>query len=593
MFESIRRFEALGLDVRQSEQLREMARYAGRDILRMTTRAGSGHPGGSLSSVGIYLLLLTALDGELGDRLVVSHGHTAAGLYAALGLLGVLNLWEAAEGFRRKSSVYEGHPSLKVPGVSWCSGALGQGLSVGCGFAAAAQMQNRDSRVYVVMGDGEQAKGQLAEAREFAYGHHLSNLTAIIDYNGLQASGSLEQVMHQDIAAKYEAAGWIVERADGHDFAALYEALKKVSASDRPGLVIAETIMGYGVKERENDYRFHGTPLTQEQWDGCEMNFPALGPVYSEFHPSPGPEPARLKTGRRIVYDAAADMDMRSAFGAAIFDIAEQNNGEGIAEQNAVTAACAMAKSGTVTFAAGFGAFMVDEVYSQLRMGDINQAPLQIVATHCGLDVGEDGKTHQCLDYVSLLSNLQHLKTLIPADPNQTDAIVRYMARSKHGNCLCTGRSKTPVLLGEDGSPFFGKEYQFRYGEGHWLREGKDAVVISMGGMVPRALQARELLKEQGIEAAVYLVSCPGIYVLEDLKKAAESGLVVTYEDHFFQSGMGAGIAAAMMENGLNCKLVRLGVTAYGCSATPEELYQMQGLSPTDLANEILRRLLS
>ncbi len=162
----------------------------------------------------------------------------------------------------------------------------------------------------------------------------------------------------------------------------------------------------------------------------------------------------------------------------------------GIAEENAVTTAAAMAKAGMVTFAAGFSAFMIDEVYSQLRMGDINHAPLKIAATHCGLDVGEDGKTHQCLDYLSLLSNLRHMQVLTPADPNQTDAMVRYMVQSGEAQCLCMGRSKTAVLTNEDGTPFFGKDYQFRYGEGHWLRRGKDAAIITFGMMAPKALEA-------------------------------------------------------------------------------------------------------
>ena len=154
MLESIRRWAARNLDDRQVALLSELTSYARRDILRMTTEAGSGHPGGSLSSVGIYLLILAALDAENGDQLVVSHGHTAAGIYAALGRMGFVEPEKVVAGFRRKGSPYEGHPSLQVPGISWCSGALGQGLSVGCGFAAAARQQGQDSRIYVVMGDG-------------------------------------------------------------------------------------------------------------------------------------------------------------------------------------------------------------------------------------------------------------------------------------------------------------------------------------------------------------------------------------------------------------------------------------------------------
>ena len=618
MLESIRRWAARRLDDHQKALLDEMAAYARRDILEMTTGAGSGHPGGSLSSVGIYLLLLAALDAEAGDQLVVSHGHTAAGVYAALARMGFLEPEQVVTGFRRKGSPYEGHPSLKVPGISWCSGTLGQGLSVGCGFAAAARQQGRDSRIYVAMGDGEQSKGQLAEAREFAVSHGLNHLTAVIDYNGQQASGPLNQVLPQQIALKYQAAGWVVEHADGHDFQSLYQALKRAEASDRPSVVIAETVMGYGVPGRENDYTFHGAPLSREELKGCIPDLAGTGPRLSGKPVPALPGFSGLNGGERRVYAADVKTDMRSAFGAALLDVARSGQGNrlavfdcdlmqsvkvssiakefpesfyesGIAEENAVTAAAAMAKAGMVTFAAGFVAFMVDEVYSQLRMSDINETPLKIAATHCGLDVGEDGKTHQCLDYLSLLSNLRHMQVLTPADPNQTDAMIRYMVQSGEAQCLCMGRSKTDVLTNEDGTPFFGKDYQFRYGEGHWLRQGKDAAVITFGMMAPKALEAWRELQRQGIEVSVYLVSCPGTYSLEDIKTAAGTGFVVTYEDHFVESGIGKDIGAFLAQNGLSCKLTCLGAKEYGCSAKPDELYQMQGLSPADLANVIIR----
>ena len=622
MLESIRRWAARGLDSRQAALLDEMASYARRDILEMTTGAGSGHPGGSLSSVGIYLLLLSALDTEAGDRLVVSHGHTAAGIYAALGRMGFVEPEEVVSGFRRKGSPYEGHPSLQVPGISWCSGALGQGLSVGCGFAAAARQQGKDSRIYVVMGDGEQSKGQLSEAREFAVSHGLNRLTAVIDYNRQQASGPLEDILPQQIAAKYQAAGWTVEQANGHDFPALYQALKRAEASGCPSVVIAETVMGYGVPGRENDYTFHGAPLSREKLESCAPALKGTGPRLPKKETAALSGFRGLDGGKRKVYPADAKTDLRSAFGTALLDVARSSQGKGlavfdcdlmesvkvssiarefptsfyeggIAEENAVTAAAAMAKAGVMTFAAGFGAFMVDEVYSQLRMIDINHAPLKIAATHCGLDVGEDGKTHQCLDYLSLLSNLRYMQVLAPADPNQADAMVRCMVQSGEAQCLCMGRSKTAVLTHEDGTPFFGDDYQFHYGEGHWLRQGKDAVIITFGMMAAKALEAWKQLKDRGIETAVYLVSCPGAYVAADMKTAADTGFVVTYEDHFVESGMGKEIGAFFARNGLSCKLTCLGVKEYGCSAKPEELYQMQGLSPADLANVIIRGITS
>jgi transketolase len=309
---------------------------------------------------------------------------------------------------------------------------------------------------------------------------------------------------------------------------------------------------------------------------------------------------------------------MRGAFGAAFYDIVRENSGDGpvifdcdlqdslrlgkikrdyprclyecgIAEHNAVTAAAAMAKEGIITFAAGFGVFMLEEVYSQLRMADINRVPLHLVATHCGLDVGEDGKTHQCLDYLALLSNFRHIRALVPADPNQTDAMVRYMANSGSSECLCMGRSKAPVLKTEEGKVFFGEGYRFRYGEGHWLREGTDGIIFAMGGMVSVALSARETLKRQGILAGVYIVSCPEDIASADVARAAATGLIVTCEDHFAQSGMGARLALCLALEGRSCKLRCLGVGEYGTSAAPTILYRRQGLTSENIVNIILK----
>jgi transketolase len=594
------------------QRLLELASYARRDILRMTSAAASGHPGGSLSSIDIFLVLLAFLREDGRDRLVVSHGHTAAGLYAALGRFGYFDPEVAVRGFRRMGSIFEGHPSSEVPGVSWCSGALGQGLSVGCGFALAARRGGTGGHVFVVMGDGEQAKGQLFEARLFATQHGLRNLTAIVDYNGLQASGATSGIMAQDIAAQYEAVGWRADTVDGHDHLALHSALEASRQSEAPTLLLARTVMGKGVPGYENRYEFHGAPLRLEEMPPQYVNLAGPGPVWSR---AVKPAPACRNTplpGRRRVYGADTLTDMRSAFGSALLDIADRGSdslavfvcdlreslklapiGElhsgvliegGIAEQNALTASAAMAKEGFTAWYAGFGSFAVGEVYSQLRMAAINYSPLKIAATHCGLDVGEDGKTHQCLDYLSLLSNLPGMRVLMPADPNHADLLTRYATAEPGAFCLCMGRSRLPVLTGEDDTPFYGEAYRFRYGEGDWLRQGKDAVIIAIGGMAGKALEAHSRLLGQGIRAAVYVLGCIGVFDEGDLREAAATGLIVSVEDHFVQNGIGAMTAAYLMEKGFPCKFRAMGATHLGHSASPDELYAEQGLTSGHIA---------
>ncbi|MBC7188851.1 transketolase, partial [Candidatus Aerophobetes bacterium] len=180
--------------------LETLATKARGDILKMTTVAGSGHPGGSMSSIDIYLTLWSCAtvwpDNPWHpdrDRIVVSHGHTSPGVYVTLGHLGFFDLESAIANFRRTGSLFEGHIERDVPGVEWSTGNLGQGLSAGCGFALAAKLLGKNFHTFVVMSDGEQAKGQVAEARRFAIKHKLTNLTCIIDYNLLQLSGPLNE----------------------------------------------------------------------------------------------------------------------------------------------------------------------------------------------------------------------------------------------------------------------------------------------------------------------------------------------------------------------------------------------------------------
>ena len=202
----------------------------------MTRVAGSGHPGGSLSSLEIYLVVFShaELGGPERDRIVVSHGHTSPGVYASLARLGHLPVDEVKAFFRKAKSPYEGHVVRGIPFIDWSTGNLGQGLSAGCGLALAGRVRQKHYHAYVLMSDGEQAKGQVAEARRFAKKYGLSEITVVIDWNGIQISGSTDMVMPVNIIEDYLADGWDVIEADGHDMSELYRALRSARHSDKP-----------------------------------------------------------------------------------------------------------------------------------------------------------------------------------------------------------------------------------------------------------------------------------------------------------------------------------------------------------------------
>jgi transketolase len=244
-------------------------------IVQMITTAGSGHPGGSLSIADVMTVLYfqamqidpSRPDWPERDRLVLSKGHAAPALYAALALRGYFPLEELST-LRKLGSRLQGHPDRKkLPGVEMSTGSLGQGLSVANGMALGLRLQGKDSRVYVIMGDGEVQEGQIWEAAMSAAHYRLGNLTAILDNNQLQIDGPLDQVKGiEPLAAKWRAFGWSVEEINGHDLQAIAAALDGAkSRKDQPRLILAHTIKGKGVDFMEGKAEWHGKAPTAAQ----------------------------------------------------------------------------------------------------------------------------------------------------------------------------------------------------------------------------------------------------------------------------------------------------------------------------------------
>jgi len=263
------------------EQLQELAKRAisvRRNIITMVTEAKSGHPGGSLSAADIltvlyFHVLRTGPDQATDpnrDRFVLSKGHAAPVLYSVLAERGYFSQEELLT-FRKIDSRLQGHPSMKdVPGVDMSTGSLGQGLSAANGMALAARLDNRDYRVYAMLGDGELEEGQVWEAAMLAAHYKLDNLTAFVDYNGLQIDGPIAQIMSPlPIPEKWRAFGWNVLEIDGHDYQAIYEALQTAqTVKGKPTMIVARTVKGKGVCQMENVVDWHGKAPTAEQ---CEL----------------------------------------------------------------------------------------------------------------------------------------------------------------------------------------------------------------------------------------------------------------------------------------------------------------------------------
>jgi transketolase len=250
-----------------SQPLDERSKYLRRLIVRALAGGERGHVGSSMSLVEIMRVLyddiLRYRPGEpkwpARDRMILSKGHGCISLYATLADKGFFPL-ETLDTFCRRDSILGGHPeSSKVPGVEASTGALGHGLSYGVGMALAARMQKRDSRVIVVMGDGEINEGSVWEAALCAGKHRLSNLTAVIDYNKLQSAGPTREIQDlEPLLDKWRAFNFAVAEVDGHDVAALRDVFRRMPlAPDRPGAIICHTVKGRGVAFAEHDPNWH------------------------------------------------------------------------------------------------------------------------------------------------------------------------------------------------------------------------------------------------------------------------------------------------------------------------------------------------
>ncbi len=248
------------------------------DIIRMIEAAGNGHPGGSLSIIDILTVLYWKFlkhdpkkaewDGR--DRFILSKGHACPALYAVMAHRGYFPVADLMN-LRKLGSPLQGHPDrLRLPGIEFSTGSLGQGLSVGVGMACAAKLDKKDWKTVVVLGDGEMQEGQCWEAYMSAPKFKLDNLIAIIDFNNGQIDGPVNEVMNlEPLADKLKTFNWEVQAIDGHDLAAVEKALAKAWAAKdgKPQCIVAKTIKGKGVSFMENNIAWHGNAPKKEDAD--------------------------------------------------------------------------------------------------------------------------------------------------------------------------------------------------------------------------------------------------------------------------------------------------------------------------------------
>ena len=265
------------MDKQRIRELSVIANKVRKNALTAVFSANSGHPGGSLSIAEVLTLLyfekmnIDPKNPKMADRdrLVLSKGHTAPALYGVLAERGFIPV-EDIKTFRHTGSYLQGHPDMKnVPGVDMSTGSLGQGVSAAGGMALAAKLDNKDYRVYSILGDGELEEGQVWEQAMFAAHYKLDNLTIFVDFNGLQIDGDIKEVMNPTpIDKKFEAFGWNVLVVDAHSFEELSEAIETAkTVKGKPTAIIMNSVKGKNVSFMENKAEWHGSAPNKEQYE--------------------------------------------------------------------------------------------------------------------------------------------------------------------------------------------------------------------------------------------------------------------------------------------------------------------------------------
>lgn len=260
--------------VEDVKYLKQKANDIRKDIITMIHKAKAGHPGGALSATDILSALYFHVmkvdpenpNWEERDRFILSKGHACPVWYAALAEKGYFEM-EHLNTLRKMHSILQGHPDMKkTPGIDATSGSLGNGLSIGLGMALAAKHNKQDYNVYVMLGDGEIQEGMVWEAAMAATHYQVDNLTAIVDYNGLQVDGWTKDVMSvHPVVEKWEAFGWSVIEIDGHDMVEILDAFQKAHKIKGPVAIIANTVKGKGISFMENVAAWHGLAPSDEE----------------------------------------------------------------------------------------------------------------------------------------------------------------------------------------------------------------------------------------------------------------------------------------------------------------------------------------
>jgi transketolase len=596
-----------------NEEIHQLAQRLRIDSIRAAAAANSGHPTSSMSAADLMAVLMARYlhydydqpKNPNNDHLIFSKGHASPLVYAMYAAAGAITDEELLT-FRKFGSRLQGHPTPVLPWTDVATGSLGQGMPIAAGIALAARdLDKLPYHVWTLCGDSEMAEGSIWEAVDHAGTEGLSNLTVIVDVNRLGQRG---ETMHGWNLSSYtdraKASNWHTIEVDGHDIEAVDKAFAEaVATTDKPVMIAARTIKGYGATETANVEGKHGQPLKDPDKAIDELG--NVGPTHVDVAKPQG-------TGTPHVFDSDPSTPLptyeiggdpvptRKAFGEGLAAVMQRRgdvvalDGEVgnsthledvikhsadryfeayIAEQMMMAAAVGFQVRGWTPFASTFAAF-VSRAYDFIRMGVLSQAKLCINGSHAGVSIGEDGPSQMALEDLAEFRALGSSVVLYPGDPNATVKLVEAMADYDGISYIRSTRSGLPTLYGPDET--------FAIGGSKVVREsGEDQVaLIGAGVTLHEAIKAADTLAADGINARVidlYSVKPVDIDTLAAASRATGGRLVVA-EDHWPEGGIGDAVLSAFADADERPRVVKLGVSHLPGSGKGSELMHEVGI---------------
>jgi transketolase len=590
------------------------------NALYMIERAGSGHPGTTFSSLDIvsWLHLEVLQDG---DRYFSSKGHDVPGLYAVLAALGRLD-FELIHRLRRLDGL-PGHPDVAAtPEVVTSTGSLGMGISKARGFVLADRLRGRNGRVFVLTGDGELQEGQFWESLQPTANRGLHEITVIVDRNEVQSDTWVSEVSDLgNLGAKVAAFGWAVADCDGHDLAALRDTLESLAGERRPKLVVAHTRKGAGVSFMEPHelartdtalYGYHSGAPTPDEYERAvdeirtrlDGRLAELGAAPVELvtperptHLSAGPgERQRLVPvyGEALIEAAereprlvVLDADLRYDCGLVDFRLRypERFFECGIAEQDMVSQAGAMALAGLLPVVHSFACFLSTRPNEQIYNNATEGTKVIYVGSLAGIVPGGPGHSHQSVRDISALGAVPGMALIEPSSEHEVRAAVDWAVHRAPGSVYLRLVS-VRWALGFEPPPVD----ELVPGRGTVVRAGGDGVFVGAGPvMVGGAWEATELLAEDGLEFGV--VSLPWLRGVDGswLAEVADGAPIFCLDNHYVVGGQGDAILAALVADAPSVAVLahKIGVEEVPKSGENNEVLTAHGLDGKGLAARV------